>query len=51
VMLLKEIFRVQLKWIEFYPVCVIILSVIGLVATVYSMVYFNRRYRELMSEV
>jgi hypothetical protein len=51
VMLLKEIFRVQLKWIEFYPVCVIILSVIGLVATVYSMVYFNRRYRELMSKV
>jgi hypothetical protein len=45
VMLTKEVFKLQLTWIQFYPACVVIFSVAGVAATIYSLVYFNRKYQ------
>jgi hypothetical protein len=44
VMLSKEIFQIKLTWSQFYPVCVVIFSVTGLVGTVFSLMYFNKKY-------
>lgn len=54
VLLSKEIFQVQLKWVTFFSNSVIGLSAIGLLLTAFSMVYFSRKYksrkaRELVS--
>lgn len=48
VMLSKEIFKIQLtlKWTEFYPWCVVVFAIVGVVATVFSLVYFNRKYKK-----
>ncbi len=45
VMLSKEIFQVQAKWTVLYPYGVVLLSIVGLVSTVGSLIYFNRKYR------
>jgi MFS family permease len=45
VMLSKEVFRLQLSWTQFYPVCVVIFSVMGLLGTVYSWLYFSRKHK------
>ncbi|WP_208419837.1 DUF5690 family protein [Paraflavitalea devenefica] len=47
VMLSKEIFQIKLTWSQFYPAGVVIFSVIGIVGTVFSLVYFNRKYESL----
>lgn len=47
VMLSKEIIQNKLTWTQFYPAGVILFSVIGLVATFYSLWYFNRKYQLL----
>lgn len=44
VVLSKEVFRLQLSWVQFYPVCVVFFSIAGLVGTVYSWLYFSRKY-------
>jgi hypothetical protein len=44
VMLSKEVFRIQLSWSQFYPVCVVVFSVAGLLGTVYSWFYLSRKY-------
>jgi hypothetical protein len=44
VMLSKEVFRLQLSWSQFYPVCVVVFSVAGLLGTVYSWFYLSRKY-------
>jgi hypothetical protein len=46
VMLSKEVLKVQLAWTQFYPAGVIIFSAIGLVATLFSLSYFNRKYQQ-----
>lgn len=46
VMLTKEVFRLQLTWTQFYPACVVFFSVVGVAATVYSLVYFDRKYKK-----
>lgn len=46
VMLSKEVFKLQLTWTQFYPVCVVVFSVIGIGTTVYSLVYFNRKFQQ-----
>jgi len=45
VMLTKEIFKVKLKWSEFYPNCVVIFCIIGIVGTIVSLWYFDRKYK------
>ena len=40
----KEILRVQLNWVTFFSNSVIGLSAIGILLTVFSMVYFARKY-------
>jgi MFS family permease len=47
VMLCKEIGKVQLTWTQFYPAAVVIFSVIGVAGTLFSFLYFNRKYRLL----
>jgi MFS family permease len=46
VMLTKEIAGLQLTWTEFYPTIVVIFSIIGVLTTIYSLIYFNRKYKE-----
>lgn len=45
VMLSKEIFQINLTWSEFYPNSVVIFSVIGVAGTLFSWVYFSRKYQ------
>lgn len=45
VMLFKESMTVSVKWSVFYSYAVIILSVIGIIGTVYALLYFNRKYK------
>ena len=50
VMLTKEVFQVKLTWSQFYPTGVVIFSVIGLAGTLFSLLYFNRKYQSLKPE-
>lgn len=45
VMLSKEFFEIKLNWSGFYSYGVAILSVIGIAGTIFSLVYFNNKYR------
>jgi len=45
VMLFKESMKVDVKWSVFYSYAVIILSVIGVMGTIYALFYFNRKYK------
>jgi MFS family permease len=47
VMLSKEFFQPQVNWVSFYSAIVIASSVCGIVATVISFIYFNRKHRKL----
>ncbi|WP_113663061.1 DUF5690 family protein [Pedobacter nanyangensis] len=44
----KEIFKIQLNWVTFFSSSVMILSVIGVLLTIYSLYYFSRKYRKLV---
>lgn len=44
VLLSKEIFKVKLNWVTFFSNSVIILSIIGCLLTVYSLLYFSRKF-------
>src|SRR6478735_693681 len=46
VLLSKEIFKVKLNWVNFFSNSVMILSVIGVLVTVFSAYYFNRKKSE-----
>ena len=50
VMLSKEIFKVQLNWVNFFSNSVIALSIIGLVLTIFSFLYFYKKYRAIQAE-
>lgn len=45
VMLSKELFRLQLNWVSFYSQLVIVFALIGIVASVFSLLYFNQKHR------
>ncbi len=47
VMLSKEIFQIKLTWSQFYPAGVVIFSVIGIGGTIFSLLYFNRKFESL----
>jgi MFS family permease len=46
VLFTKEIFKVKLNWVTFFSNSVVLLSVIGAVLTLFSLYYFNRKYRQ-----
>ncbi|MNK22663.1 hypothetical protein D3C87_409430 [compost metagenome] len=48
VLLSKEIFKVKLNWVTFFSSSVIILSVVGVLLTFYSLYYFSRKYRKMI---
>ena len=48
VLLSKEIFKVKLNWVTFFSSSVMILSVVGVVLTFYSLYYFSRKYRKMV---
>lgn len=48
VLLSKEIFKVNLNWVTFFSSSVMILSVVGVVLTFYSLYYFSKKYRKMM---
>jgi Family of unknown function (DUF5690) len=45
VMLFKESMKVDVQWSVFYSYAVIMLSIIGVIGTVYALLYFNRKYK------
>ena len=47
VLLSKEVFRVQMNWVSFFSNSVILLSVIGLLLTVFSAFYFRTKYKQV----
>lgn len=47
VILSRRIFQINLTWSQFYPAGVVIFSVIGIAATIYSLYYFNRKFVSL----
>lgn len=51
VMLSKEIFKIQLNWVMFFSNSVIILSIGGLLLTIFSAVYFLIKYKTMMQKV
>jgi MFS family permease len=48
VLLSKEIFKVKLNWVTFFSSSVMILSVVGVLLTFYSLYYFFREYRKII---
>ncbi|RZJ99779.1 MAG: hypothetical protein EOO43_25865, partial [Flavobacterium sp.] len=47
VLLSKEIFKVKLNWVSFFSNSVMALSAIGLFLTVFSAIYFLRKFRSV----
>lgn len=47
VLLSKEIFKVKLNWVTFFSDSVILLSVIGILLTFYSLYYFSKKFNEM----
>lgn len=47
VLMSKEIFKVKLNWVTFFSNSVIILSILGLILTIFSSIYFMSKYRSL----
>lgn len=48
VLLSKEIFKVKLNWVTFFSSSVMILSVVGVLLTFYSLYYFSRKYTKMV---
>jgi MFS family permease len=47
VLLSKEIFKIQLNWTTFFSNSVIGLSVIGVLLTIFSLLYFKNKYKQM----
>ena len=45
VMLSKELLKLQLNWVSFYSQLVIVFAVAGVIASIFSLFYFNRKYK------
>ncbi len=46
VLVSKEIFKVKLNWVEFFSNSVMVLSIAGVIITIYAAYYFNRKQLE-----
>lgn len=42
----KEVFKIKLRWVEFYSHGVIVLSVLGIIGALISLFYFSGKYRK-----
>ncbi len=51
VLLSKEIFKIKLNWVEFFSNSVMILSIAGVIITIYSVYYFARKYQSIKNIV
>jgi hypothetical protein len=47
VLMSKEIFKIQLNWVTFFSNSVVILSVVGGLITLFSLLYFTKKYQKL----
>ncbi|SFG63833.1 DUF5690 family protein [Pedobacter insulae] len=47
VLMSKEIFKIQLNWVTFFSNSVVILSIVGGLITLFSLVYFTKKYQKL----
>ncbi|MBD1384937.1 hypothetical protein IDJ75_06580 [Mucilaginibacter rigui] len=47
VLLAKEVFKVKLNWVNFFSNSVMVLSAIGLFLTLFSAIYFARKFKKL----
>lgn len=47
VMLWKEFSNVEVTWLEFFPICVMIFTTVGLVGTLFSAIYFRNKHKVL----
>ncbi|HEY0679015.1 MAG TPA: DUF5690 family protein [Chitinophagaceae bacterium] len=47
VLLSKTIFKVELKWLDFYTTLVLIAAVIGFAGTLISLIYFKRKHSSI----
>ena len=45
VLLSKEIFKIELNWVTFFSNSVMILSVVGGFLTIFSLIYFSKKYK------
>ena len=45
VMLTKESLKIKLLWSVFYSLGVVVFSIIGIIGTLYSVYYFNKKYK------
>jgi MFS family permease len=45
VLLSKTLFKVELQWLEFYTVLAIIAAITGVIGTIISLFYFQRKYK------
>lgn len=45
VLLSKTLFKVELQWLEFYTTLVMIAAITGVVGTVLSLIYFQKKYK------
>lgn len=50
VLLSKEIFKIELNWVTFFSNSVIILSIIGSLLTVFSLLYFTKKYHKMIPD-
>jgi MFS family permease len=50
VLLSKEIFKVKLNWVEFFSNSVMVLSVAGILLTVFSAAYFIKKYKRIATD-
>ena len=50
VLITKEIIHIKLQWTVFYSRGVIFLSVIGLLGTIISLIYFSRKYQKMTGQ-
>lgn len=44
VLLAKSVYKVQLRWLDFYTLLVMVTSITGVAGTLISMLYFSRKY-------
>ncbi len=45
IMLVRESMTIQVRWADFYSNIVIVFAFIGFAGTVYSLYYFNKKFR------
>ncbi|RZK43519.1 MAG: hypothetical protein EOO90_02860 [Pedobacter sp.] len=50
VLLSKEFFEIKLNWVTFFSNSVVILSVVGTIITLFSLIYFSKKYRKLATK-